>query len=146
MEFSEDCAEEEAFSLAAQHIKRCITVFRRVLCKNVASYEQLADYTKTSGSYCKTAILRASANETNRQYKVHLVPLFDSHLDDMMRLHQATQQLTWPIRGGMLHWLGDREVSVDRDAMGRTSVYHERVVSFRLDDLAKELKAAANAS
>jgi hypothetical protein len=146
VQFFEHHPEEDAFTIAAQHIAKCIRAFRHVLPDAISSYGQLAGYTDTTGTYLNTAILKASANETPLEYKVHLVPLFESHLDAMKFLHQETQHLGKPEAGGMLHWVGRREAIVDRNAADRTSrAYHERVVSFRLDALARELAQAAKA-
>lgn len=139
VDLSEDRPEEDVFAIVAHHIAKCVRALREVLPKVIWSYGQLTDYTDTTGSYLKTAILRASTNEDRLQYKVHLVPLFGSHLEDIKLLHQKTQHLESPTAGGMLHWLGEREAIVDHDARDRNSrAYHERVASFRLDALARD--------
>lgn len=73
--------EEDAFLEAAEHIAKCIAKFRTVLSAcNLDEWAPLANYTETSGSYVKTLVLRARANEEVRhEYKVHLVPCFTSY-------------------------------------------------------------------
>lgn len=139
-------AEDEhcSFLRASPHIAKCIERLRTALPKSDApGWEALADYTQTSGFYVKTLLLRVSANEERSQYKVHLVPYFESHLDATNRLYRATHPYAKK-KGGLLHWLGQREVLLDYDMRkGRKEpMVCDRVDSFRLDELAKKLRGA----
>src|SRR2546428_14009630 len=72
--------EERSFAAAAPHVANCIRVLRtRLPSHGRKSWQSLTQYTKTSGGYRKTLVLKASAEEPKGIYKVHLVPYFASH-------------------------------------------------------------------
>lgn len=135
--------EEEAFHAAAPLVEKCIRIFRLALSSAVASHKPLARYTNTTGSYQKTLVLKVSASETSTEYKIHLVPVFKSHLDSANCLHQKTHNVSKGKAGGLLHWIGKRELIVDRDTLNREDPKTiERIKAFRLDDLALVLGRA----
>ena len=87
----------------------------------------------------KTLVLRASAAEKQGEYKVHLVPCFESHLksaNDLLRARFGGRD-----EGGLLYWIGQREDLVDYDM----SLAHaeKRIESYRLTDLAAILRCSA---
>lgn len=134
--------EEDSFEVAAGHMAKCIRILRATLSAlNLDNWTELARYTKTSGTYVKTLVLKASANEPKGEYKIHLVPYFDSHLEATTRLHCATQSIDSGGPGGLLHWVGERERLVDYDMRyGRDDeAVKRRITSFKLPQLASEL-------
>jgi hypothetical protein len=136
--------EEVAFANASSHVASCVRVLRTVLPNAIASWESLARYTNTSGPYQKTLILKVSADEKPYEYKFHLVPFFSSHLDSANRLYQATHNQPAGKSGGLLHWVGEREVIVDYDVRDRSDPNTiARLNTFALDDLAMLLRAEA---
>lgn len=139
--------EEDAFSLATKHIAICIARFRSIFRSlDLREWDQLARYTSTSGQYVKTLVLKASANEEQKEYKVHLVPCFSSHID-------AANDLFWarfgkkPKGGGLLFWVGQREHFVDYDKSRKDLDYieQERIKSFCLMGLAAILRCPTQA-
>ena len=69
----------------------------------------------TRGSYEKTLVLRASAQETiGKEYKVHLVPFFASHAELCKKRFQSLHAAMPEQVGGLLGWLGMREDDVDK--------------------------------
>jgi hypothetical protein len=135
--------EENSFSTAARHIVGCIKRLRMSLPKpDDPNWKALARYTRTSGPYKKMLLFRVSANEKRNEYKVHLVPYFKSHLDATNRLYRATHNKGPRAKGGLLHWLGLREVILDYDMRdGRNSkVVQSRIKAFRLQLLASKLR------
>jgi len=134
--------EEDAFSLAAKHIATCIGRFRSTfLSLNLEEWGPLAQYTGTSGRYVKTLILRASANEDQgKEYKVHLVPCFSSHIESANELFQ--KRFGRSESGGLLHWIGEREhlVDYDKDMSLSADIANKRVESFGLTGLAAILR------
>jgi len=134
-------AEEEVFKIAATHIEKCIGVLRTVLPCKVEQWQEIATYTRTSGDYVKTLILRASASEKQCEYKIHLVPLFASHNYAANALYRITLGKESGY-GGLLHWVGERESIVDHDSEDReSSAYKVRMHGFRLNDLAEALRS-----
>jgi hypothetical protein len=133
--------EEWFFSKAAGHAAKCIRRLRTQLPRHRRAWRQLADYTKTKGVYKKTLILRVSADEEADTYKIHLVPYFASHLKSTRKLYQGTHDLPEKKTGGLLHWLGLREVLLDYDMrQGRThATVKNRISCFKLDRLASAL-------
>lgn len=133
--------EEDTFSLAAKHIAICIGRFRSTFENiNLAEWSPLAQYTETSGQYLKTLVLKASANENQNEYKVHLAPCFSHHID-------AANNLFWEQvskreeGGGLLHWIGKREHVVDCDASQMDSDTRQKLIeSFCLTGLAEILR------
>jgi hypothetical protein len=135
--------EGEAFLKVSCHIATCIGILRTSLPSPADhEWESLAEYTRSSGSYKKTLVLRVSADERKNTYKVHLVPYFKSHLDATSKLYQVTHDKGPKEKGGLLHWLGQREVILDYDMRaGRDDKLVEaRIKSFRLDQLALKLR------
>jgi len=134
--------EEDAFSLAAKHIATCIGRFRSTfLSLNIEEWGPLAQYTGTSGRYVKTLILRASANEDRgKEYKVHLVPCFSSHIESANELFQ--KRFGRSESGGLLPWIGEREhlVDYDKDMSPSADIANKRVESFGLTGLAAVLR------
>jgi hypothetical protein len=137
----ESTQEEHIFATASIHAAICIETLRTKLCTKVPSrrkeWRQLAEYTGTSGSYKKTLVLRVSADEEADTYKVHLVPYFASHLQATGNLFRATHHRKEGT-GGLIHWLGLREVLLDYDMRhGRNDpIVMERINSFNLPKLA----------
>lgn len=135
--------EETSFATAAIHVVKCIRILRQKLSKvSFEDWRALADYTETSGRYMKTLVLKASAQDSPDEYKIHLVPYFDSHLE-------ATKTLYWSgkeppprhaelLPGGLLHWVGQREWIADYD--GNRDPGKRRVSSFDLPRLANLLR------
>jgi len=135
--------EDESFSKAAPHIAACIRKFRTSLPDpGGRNWKSLAHYTRSSGSYKKTLVLRVSANEERNTYKIHLVPYFKSHLDATNKLYQVTHDKEPKDKGGLLHWLGQREVILDYDMRdGRDNkLVKTRINSFSLQQLALKLR------
>lgn len=135
--------EDEAFLKAAPHIAACIRILRNSLSSpSDREWESLAEYTISSGAYEKTLVLRVSADEEKNTYKVHLVPYFKSHLDATNKLYQVTHDKKPTKKGGLLHWLGQREVIVDYDMRHGTDdkCVKNRIESFRLHQLALKLR------
>jgi hypothetical protein len=137
--------EEHIFAKASIHAAKCIetlsTKLRSKLTLQRKEWRQLAIYTETSGCYEKTLVLRVSADEEADTYKVHLVPYFASHLEATGRLYRGTHNKEKGRTGGLLHWLGQREVLVDYDMRhGRSDpIVMGRIDSFNLSQLASFL-------
>lgn len=133
--------EERFFAKAAGDAAKCIRLLRTKLPSRRTEWRQLADYTKTSGPYKKTLVLRVSVDEKANTYKVHLVPYFKSHLGSTGKLYRATHDIREHQTGGLLHWLGQREVLLDYDMRhGREdAAVRKRIESFRLPQLARVL-------
>ncbi len=138
-----DQKEEDAFQIAAVHIVKCIEVLRTTLCNlDLGEWEALVNYTETSGEYKKTLVLKTSANEGENEYKIHLAPYFQSHLDLTNQLYKKS--VPNPNEsGGLLHWVGQREWIVDCDMQrGRADeIVKKRIASFNLPGLALKLSA-----
>jgi hypothetical protein len=134
--------EDEIFEKASLHVVMCIKVLQNMLIEisksNFRPWRELASYTETFGKYKKTLIFRASANETAREYKIHLIPYFKSHVEATKRLYTAEFKSGV---GGLLHWVGQRELLVDYDMRyGRDDkTAQERITSFKLQSLAAML-------
>ncbi len=112
--------EAKFFKWAACLIKRAIITFSKALYdKRVhtdGKYKGLAEVTRTEGNYLKTLIVRASASEKiGLEYKVHLVPYFESHRNECAERFKARHRIpAHSVReGGLLGWLGERENQVD---------------------------------
>ena len=138
------CHEERSFAKAAGHAAKCVGLLRMKLPTRRTAWRQLTDYTMTSGPYKKTLVLRVSADEEVNTYKVHLVPYFKSHLDTTGKLYRATHHIRGHKTGGLLHWIGQREVLLDYDMrLGRgNAAVRARIESFRLPQLARVLASA----
>lgn len=136
--------EEDNFAKASIHIANCIKIFSTKLkqCDQSNKWTQLANYTKTEGSYVKTLVLRVSADEEGDTYKVHLVPYFESHSMDTEALYQKTYNVSKGT-GGLVYWLGKNEHKVEIDLLPNRDhpVVKKRIRSFRLEELTSFLCA-----
>jgi hypothetical protein len=112
---SKDLDEEVMFEGASFVIKKCLPIIRDRLPSAVENdkWKQLRNYTNTSGRYLKTLVLRASADEKVREYKVHLVPYFKSHLCCTTLLFHGGRDVDKNRTGGLLRWLGEQEKRLD---------------------------------
>jgi hypothetical protein len=134
--------EDESFSAIAPHIAACIKKLRTSLpSPGDIKWMPLAKYTRSCGTYQKTLLLRTSADEKKNIFKIHLVPYFKSHFDATNKLYRVTYNKGRKDKGGLLHWLGQREVIVDYDMRdGRESkLVKMRIKSFHLEQLALRL-------
>ena len=117
--------ETARFEKVAKIIKSSISAFEQVLgsekvhTKN-SEFKRLAEITRTKGKYIKTLILRTSADEKRTEYKIHLVPYFESHASSCKSRYQTLHFIkhrrnsATDKTGGLLGWLGERETEVDR--------------------------------
>lgn len=143
-------SEIEKLEAALPLVRQCVDRFDRLekqLAALVSEFRGLAQYTNTHGSYVKTSILRTSAGEGSSEFRMHLVPLFQSHLDAACERFRGLAAedgrraaAAEDAKGGLIGWLGERETEVDwienpTDIMAR----NELVESFRLVALAGEL-------
>jgi hypothetical protein len=132
-------SEEHIFERASLHIASCIRALRTKLpTGSRRTWKELINYTGTTGKYQKTLVLKTSADETADLYKVHLVPFYASHLQSTIELYQNTHG--HQAVGGLLHWLGEREVVVDRDLRNDPIDVKARTDSFNLEKLAMCLR------
>jgi hypothetical protein len=115
--------ESDRFEQVTEIIKNAILVFEQVLGEEKihikgTKFSHLSEITHTSGEYIKTLILRSSAEEHNdeeyAEYKVHLVPYFNSHAANCKSRYLTLHFLSTDKTGGLLGWLGERETEVDR--------------------------------
>jgi hypothetical protein len=108
-------SEERMFELSATVITKCIKILKEKIPGIIENpkWEMLREYTKTSGRLIKILILKVSADETIKQYKVHLVPYFESHLCLTTLLFQKGRNIEEHKTGGMIHWLGEQEKRLD---------------------------------
>jgi len=72
---------------------------------------KLAYNTHCFGKYIKTLILKASASEKENEYKIHLVPYFQSNEELCKKNFQ--QNFKIDSIGGLLNFMGNREKYVD---------------------------------
>ena len=112
-------SEPDLFRLASKIICKVISIFSTVfgntrLLHEKDTFKPLAESTHTEGSYKKTLVLRASAQENNEEYKVHLVPYFESHAELCKKRFHTVHTVAPGRTGGLLGWLGEREDAVDR--------------------------------
>jgi len=107
--------EEDMFEMSSSVIKESIRTLKEKLPEAVENpvWKTLRDYTKTSGRLKKILILKVSANEAEKQYKVHMVPYFESHLCLTTMLFQKGRDLYIGKTGGMIRWLGEQEKRLD---------------------------------
>lgn len=141
--------EQDMFRLASKLIDKVISTFNAAFggtspLHEDKGFESLADYTLTSWSYIKTLVLRASAQEdTQKEYKVHLVPYFESHEEACQKRFQSLHKVPDDKKGGLLGWLGDRETYVDQWEAGTNpmSGQLDQIAEkhLKLPDLAKRL-------
>ena len=105
--FEQEPLEEAAFAKAAKYIEKCIERIRMTFATlDLSEWAILADYTNTSGNYLKTLVLKASAKEEKKEYKVHLVPCFESHVHSANKLFLAQIHRTTGDSGGGAPILG----------------------------------------
>jgi hypothetical protein len=137
LKISKSTEEKDNFANVSKHVAKCIKTLSTKLHCQSKKWPQLAKYTLTSDSYLKTLVLRVSADEEDDTYKVHLVPYFTSHLNATRKLFRAIHNKEEGI-GGLVHWLGQREVFGEYDMRdGRDDpIVKERIKSFKLQDLA----------
>jgi hypothetical protein len=135
--------EEEKFKKAAPQISQCLKIMRLTLEKlEPGSLPTLAGYTRTSGDYIRTAVLKANPSESVDEYRIHLIPLFASHLEETDRFHSTVHELEGEQMGGMLSWLGQREQVIDHEL--RYDPNGQGLInSFNLETLAQKLYMTA---
>jgi len=134
--------EPTCFQIAAQIIRKALFTFNQVLNSNtIDHFRELAKFTCTKENYIKTLVLRASAQEDSGDYKIHLVPYFESHA-------KACQKRFIDIHGdnktgGLLGWLGVRETKVDSWKKRNKKNLNDIVTNvWRLPELAEILAKA----
>jgi hypothetical protein len=142
---SSDMSEDEMFGKASIVVKECLPVMRKQLPKAVSceTWGKLREYTKTSGKYIKTLVLKASANENENEYKIHLIPYFESHLCVTTALFQKDRDIDKNKKGGLFRWLGVEERRLeDQIELWRDTCHFPTALidSFELIRLAKYLK------
>jgi hypothetical protein len=145
LETEKDISEEDMFEKSSSVIKECIHILKEKLPKAVEDpvWKSLRDYTKTSGRLIKILILKVSANEKGKQYKVHIVPYFESHLCLTTILFHKGRDIDKGKTGGMIRWLGEQEKRVDDQIEIWRGTCHfptALVKSFELIKLAEHLK------
>ena len=146
-----DC-EQDLFRLASEIIYDVISVFtksfgdkeKKPLHEDEA-FKPLAENTHTYGLYKKTLVLRASAQEnSSEEYKVHLVPYFESHELLCKKRFQSLHIVRPEETGGLLAWLGERENDADRWEVDSSPVKPQldqiANENLRMIDLAKKLR------
>lgn len=127
--------EADLFEMVAPTIKGAICVFEKVLgsewLHKSPEFAELAALTRTHKRYIKTLVLRSSAKENREgEYKVHLVPYFDSHAEECQERYRTIHHLDSGT-GGLLGWLGERETEVDR-----WQIQSETPWAIKLDEIA----------
>lgn len=142
--------EEDMFEMSSSVIKESIRTLKEKLPEAVENpvWEKLRSYTKTSGRLKKILILKVSANEAEKQYKVHLVPYFESHLCLTTMLFQKGRDIDKGKIGGMIRWLGEQEKRIDDQIEIWRGTCHfptALVESFELIKLAEHLGAKKKA-
>jgi len=135
MEFrGEDVPNEaEHFKQAASTIQKALSAFKHELIpKTIERFSELAKVTLTEKSYIKTLILRTSADEDiHTNYKVHLVPYFESHEWACQKRYCAIHRVLSKERGGLVGWLGERETEVEKWGLKSETPW-----AFMLDEIA----------
>src|SRR3990167_1354910 len=108
-------AEADKFLLISPIIARAIEVFSCVLIpQKLHDFRRLSLLTNSQGRYIKTLILRVSTEEESDQYKVHLVPFFSSQKEACRKNFQSLHSSVLDEEnGGLLAWLGAREIIID---------------------------------
>lgn len=141
IKFSENVHLDESsrFRIAAQIVHKAISTFKQLLSPNTIDYfKELAEFTHTKGNYIKTLVLRASAQEDDWEYKIHLVPYFVSHAAVCQERYTGIHCDNQP--GGLLGWLGERETEVDRWKRQNAAHLDDVITNkWRLPELAKLL-------
>ncbi|MDQ7837159.1 MAG: hypothetical protein RDU59_01520 [Thermodesulfobacteriota bacterium] len=107
--------EEDMFGMAAPVLVESIRILKEKIPGAMEDlvWKKLRDYTQASGRLIKILILKVSANEKEKQYKVHIVPYFESHLCLTTILFQKGRDIDKGKTGGMIRWLGEQEKRVD---------------------------------
>jgi hypothetical protein len=141
IEFSE-CAhpdESSCFQIAAQIVQKAISTFKQLLNSNtIDHFKELAEFTCTKENYIKTLVLRVSAREDSREYKIHLVPYFVSHAAECQKRFTDIHGDNQP--GGLLAWLGNKETEIDKWKRENAAHIDDFVTNkWRLPELAKLL-------
>lgn len=131
--------EEDFFCLASKIIEKAIVVFKKAFIEQRMHEEkifnELAKLTFTKGNYIKTLILRSSANEDNcREYKIHLVPYFESHEISCQKHYTAIHSVKADVEGGLLGWLGQRETLVDTWQNERDNPFNDKLYDITNDN------------
>ncbi len=108
-------SESACFNQAAPIIEKALSTFKQMLNpRTVNEFWELAEFTFTKKSYIKTLILRVSAQEDRgKEYKVHLVPYFESHACLCRKRYTAIHNVDRKKKGGLIGWLGERETIVE---------------------------------
>ncbi len=147
--------EAARFEKVAKIIKSSISALQQVLgSENVhrkkSEFKTLAEITRTKGKYIKTLILRASADEKSTEYKIHLVPYFESHASNCKSRYKALHFIkrrrnsATDKTGGLLAWLGERETEVDgwlKDSHPWAKILDQKALKdWKMDKLATLLK------
>ena len=137
--------EDIKFEMASFAIGRCLPIIKKCIPAAVKddTWKELREYTATKGRYIKTLILRASADENEDQYKVHLAPYFNSNLKSTKILFQEGRNLENDPKGGLLRWLGEREKYLDDniETLRNTDRFPTALIeSFELIKLARFLR------
>jgi len=138
-------SEENMFDMSSSVIKDSIQILKQKLPEAIENrgWKTLRDYTKTSGRLIKILILRVSADEAEKQYKVHIVPYFESHLCLTTLLFQKGRDVDLKKTGGMIRWLGEQEKRLDDQIeiwRGTCHFPKALVKSFNLIKLAEYLR------
>jgi hypothetical protein len=109
--------EAARWSLALPRFIAAIDALERVMRQPLgAAWSAVAEYTETHGAFVRTLVLRTSAAEkTGDPFRVHLVPLFESHAEGAAERFRLVHDLEPPRTGGLIGWLGDREKVIDRE-------------------------------
>jgi len=141
----ETVPEEDMFDMSSSVIKESIRILKGKLPEAVQKpiWKTLRDFTKTSGRLIKILLLKVSADEAERQYKVHIVPYFESHLCLTTMLFQKRRDVDKNKTGGMIYWLGKQEKRLDDQIEIWRGTCHfptALVESFELIKLAEYLK------
>ena len=147
MKFSGKRRVDEAtrFELAAPIVKKALVVLKKITGSNrlrsQRQFRQLTNLTRTEGRYIKTLILRTSASEKNNEYKIHLVPYFNSHARACKKRYTSIHSIYSNDTGGLLGWLGDRETIADSWQIKTDNPFRDHLdnlanIRFRLPKLA----------
>ena len=138
--FSESVHTEEAslFQLAGPIVHRALSTLKQLMSANtVDHFKELAEFTSTKENYIKTLVLRSSAQEESGEYKIHLVPYFESHAAACQKRYTDIHGDDQP--GGLLGWLGGRETEVDRWKRNNANINDIVTKVWRLPELAEIL-------
>ena len=141
-------SEQDLFRLASEIICKAISALSAMFSGDKPPhqeeiFEPLAKMTLTGGHYVKTLVLRASANESSNEYKVHLVPYFKSHKELCRKRFHSLHAVAPDKEGGLLGWLGEREDVVDNWEVDPSPVQsaldHIANEHLKMSELAKRL-------